>query len=129
MLRIISLSVFLVISGCTTGGGVGASGVQTRFQFNKPKIHLHVYGELSEQSDRYYDALINAGYEVRIRDNDLPMSDKTSFIVYNLSNPQYFELEKIKMILGKEGITIHALYPYRNGKHMYSLGNVGIYLM
>jgi beta-N-acetylglucosaminidase len=123
------LLLAIIFSGCVSNQQNMHLDVQANVKNHKPKIHLHIFGELKTQTDKLATSLRQSGYEVMIRDNELPMNDEQSFIIYNLSPLQNFELEKIKSVLSNNGIDITTIYSFQNGKHMYSLGNVGIYLI
>lgn len=129
MIRAFSIVLVLAISGCASGKLNRGADIHSGVKYQKPKIHLHVYGALLKNADIYCESLRKMGYEVTLRNNSLPMSDEESFIVYNLSNLQYFEIEKVRSIFVKHNISINTVYSFQNGKHLYSFGNIGIYLM
>lgn len=121
--------LILIFSGCSHLPSSHPLGLKTKIDPRKPTIHLHLYKGYSIREEDFVRAFSQAGYRIKVRHNTLPMADESSFIVYGLAFHQEYLLVEIENILKKLGVSLLALYPWQNGKHSYTQGNVGVYLL
>ena len=128
MQKIFTFLLILAITGCTTWNGLLGNG---EVVFDKPRIHLFLYNDYKSDPDKYINTLRSAGYDVILRDGDLPKNEATSFIIHSPGlNPSHFsEIENIVEILKSIGVKKLNQYEYQLGKHSYTHQNVGIYLL
>jgi hypothetical protein len=121
--------LILVITGCSL---VPEFQDNRKMQFNKPKIHLHLYSRFQSEPEKYIAAFTSKGYEVEVQHSELPGSEEKSFIIHSPSmlNPNhYLEVENILTILKEIGVLEINQYHYFVGKHSYTPNHVGVYLL
>lgn len=128
MKKIFIFLLSLAVTDCATWNGfLGNNEVL----FDKPRIHIFLYNDYKQDPDKYVSALQSAGYDVFLRNGDLPTNEKISFIIHSpgLNPSHYDEIANIIKILKSLGAERINQYEYQLGKHSYTPKNVGIYLL
>lgn len=121
--------LIVLMTGCSSLTGVGESNQRL---LNKPKIHLYLYSGFDSTPEQYITAFAEKGYEVELRHGELPANEEKSFIIHSPSmlNPKHdLDVANVISILNDAGIVEINQYQYFLGKHSYTPGNVGIYLL
>lgn len=129
MLKLFFATFVILVSACSSLSGFSGD---KELKFNKPKIHLYLYSSLELESEKYIAAFTSKGYEVEFRHGELPVHEEKSFIIHSPSmlNPNhYLEVENIVNLLKEIGVSEVNQYQYFLGKHSYTPGNIGVYLL
>lgn len=101
-------------------------------QFNKPRINLFLYSKFQSEREKYISIFASKGYDVELRQGELPEHQEKSFIIHSPSmlNPNHYsDVEDIVSIIKGAGISEINQYQYFLGKHSYTPTNVGVYLL